>query len=156
MFSFAELTKVMRQRGDKHFIDLLNKVCVRNVDSEVEKRLKSRIICNSDLHYPKYAVHVFAENVLVLIHNKVMLDQINGMPVTIDVTNSIHIGCRFSDSQIMAARNRSISQTNLYLTGTFKKDTKKANTETLHEFDRLQKEAIFTLVSLLMSLPETL
>ena len=43
MFSFPELTEVMRQR-DRHFIDLLNKVRVGNVDSEVERTLKSRII----------------------------------------------------------------------------------------------------------------
>ena len=42
--SFAELTEVMRQRGDKHFIDILNKVHVGNVDSEVKRTLKSRII----------------------------------------------------------------------------------------------------------------
>ena len=44
MFIFPELTGVMRQRGDRHFIDLLNKVRVENVDSEVERTLKSRII----------------------------------------------------------------------------------------------------------------
>ena len=36
--------------GDKHFIDLLNKSCVENVKSEVERTLKSRIICSNDLH----------------------------------------------------------------------------------------------------------
>ena len=39
MFSFAELTEVMRQKEDKHFIDILNKVCVGNEDSEVERTL---------------------------------------------------------------------------------------------------------------------
>ena len=100
----------MRQRGDKHFLDILNKVRVWNIDSEVERTLKSRIICSSDLHYPKYALHVFAENVPVFNHNKVILDQINGMPITIDATDLIPIGCGFSDSQIVAARNRSISK----------------------------------------------
>ena len=40
-----------------------------------------------------------------------MLDQINGMSITIDAIDSVHIGCGFSDSQIMAAGNCSISQT---------------------------------------------
>ena len=80
-------------------------------DSEVERTLKSRIICSSDLHYPKNALHVFAENVPVFSHNKVMLDQINGMPITTDAIDSIPIGCGFSDNQIMAARNCCISQT---------------------------------------------
>ena len=110
LFSFAELIEVMWQSGDKNFIDILNKVRVGNLDSEVERTLKLRIICSSDLHYPKYALHVFAENVPVFNHNKVILDQINGMPITIDATDLIPIGCGFSDSQIVAARNRSISK----------------------------------------------
>ena len=70
----------MPQRGDKNFIDILNKVCVGNADSEVERTLKWKIICSSDLHYPKYALHVFAKNVPRFNHNKVMLDQVSGMP----------------------------------------------------------------------------
>ena len=30
MFNFVALAEAMRQRGDMHFIDLLNKVCVGN------------------------------------------------------------------------------------------------------------------------------
>ena len=67
----------------------LSKVRLRNVDSEIERTLKSRVICSSDLHYPKYALHVFAENVSVFNHNKVMLDQINDMPITIDAIDLI-------------------------------------------------------------------
>ena len=37
-------------------------------------------LCSSDLRYPKYALYVFAENVPRFNHNKVMLDQISGMP----------------------------------------------------------------------------
>ena len=44
LFSFAELTEVMQQKGDKNFIDILNKVRVGNIYSEVERTLKSRII----------------------------------------------------------------------------------------------------------------
>ena len=39
MFQFAELTKVMRERGDTKLIDLLNKIQVGNVDEDVQKRL---------------------------------------------------------------------------------------------------------------------
>ena len=35
---------------------------VENVNSEVEKTLKSRIICSIDLHYSKYNLHLFVEN----------------------------------------------------------------------------------------------
>ena len=82
-----------------------------SVDSKVERNLKSIKICTSDRHYPKYALHVFPDTAAIFNHNKVMIDQINGMPITIDVKDSILIGCRFSDSQFMAARNRTISQT---------------------------------------------
>ena len=123
LFNFAELTEIIQQRGDKHFIDILNKLRVGNVDSEVERALKTRIICISNFHYPKYALHVFAENVPVFNHNKVMLDQVNGMPITIDAIDSIPIGCGFSDSQNMAARNHSISQSgDLSKTSTLKLD----------------------------------
>ena len=111
IFSFLELKKVMRQRESNHLKDTLNKVCVGNIDSEVEGIFKSRIICSNDLNYPKYGLHVFAKNVLMFNHKKFMLNQLNGMLMTIDAINSVAIGCGLSDSQIMADRNRSISQT---------------------------------------------
>ena len=92
-------------------INLLNKVCIGNVDCEVERTLMLRIICIRDFHYPNNALLVSAENFLVFNHNKVMPDQLNGLPITINPTNSIPICCGFSDSQIMAARNYSIYQT---------------------------------------------
>ena len=46
LFNFAELTEVMQQKGDKNFIDILNKVRVGSIYSEVERTLKSRIIGN--------------------------------------------------------------------------------------------------------------
>ena len=70
-------------------------------------------------------LHVFAENFPVLNHKKSMLNQINVMLMTTDSIDSIPIGCRFSDSQIMAARNRSLSQTDgLSKTITLKLETK--------------------------------
>ena len=89
------MTKVTQKREDKYFINILNKV---------------ERTCSSDLQYPKYVLHVFAENVPIFNHNKAMLDQINGRTITIDAIDLIPIGCGCSDSQIMAARNRSISQ----------------------------------------------
>ena len=74
LISFAELTEVMRQRGDKHFIVILNTIRVRNLDSEVKRTLKWRIIRSSDLYYPKYSLHVFPENVPVINHSKIMLN----------------------------------------------------------------------------------
>ena len=58
MFSFVELIEFMRQRGEKHFIKLLNKVRVTNVDDEIERQLKSRIICGRDVHPPNYVLYL--------------------------------------------------------------------------------------------------
>ena len=67
-----------------------------------------------------------------------MLDQINGMPITIDAIDSIPIGCGFSDSQIMAARNHSISQTGgLSKTLTLKLESKIMFTTNIDTKDRL-------------------
>ena len=61
-FKIVELTEVMRQQGDYEFISLLNNIRVGAVDDEVEKLLRSRFVAKDDLFYPKYAVHMFAEN----------------------------------------------------------------------------------------------
>ena len=44
----AELTEVMRQIDDAYFIHLLNKVRVRNIDSNVENILKVRFISKNN------------------------------------------------------------------------------------------------------------
>ena len=41
------------------------------------------------------------ENVPIFNHNKVMLDQINGMSITIHAIDSIPIGCGFSDTRFL-------------------------------------------------------
>ena len=43
MFQFAELTEVMRQRGDAKFMDLLNTRRVGNVDEDVQKQIRRRL-----------------------------------------------------------------------------------------------------------------
>ena len=49
------------------------------------------------------------KSIVVPNHNKVMLDQIDGLLTTIDAIDSISICCEFSDSQIMATKNDTIS-----------------------------------------------
>ena len=53
MFQFAELTEVIRQRGDTKFIDLLNKTRVGNVDEDVRKQIRERFIEESDTNNPE-------------------------------------------------------------------------------------------------------
>ena len=52
MFSFIELTEIMRQSGDLQFIQLLNKIHVGNVDQVVENKLKSRFIEKTNKEFP--------------------------------------------------------------------------------------------------------
>ena len=40
MLQFAELTEVMRQRGDTKFIDVLNKIRLVNVIEDAKNRLE--------------------------------------------------------------------------------------------------------------------
>ena len=49
MSQFAELTEVMRQRGDAKSIDLLNKIRVGNIDEDVQKQIRERFIEESDI-----------------------------------------------------------------------------------------------------------
>ena len=48
MFQFSELTEVMRKRGDAKFIDLLYKIRVGNIDEDVQKQIRERLIEETD------------------------------------------------------------------------------------------------------------
>ena len=61
MLQFAELTEVMRQRGDTKFLYLLNKVQVGNLDEDVQKQIRERFIEESDINYSENVLHMFAE-----------------------------------------------------------------------------------------------
>ena len=50
MFQFSELTEVMRKRGDAKFIDLLYKIRVGNMDEDVQKQIRERLIEESDIN----------------------------------------------------------------------------------------------------------
>ena len=43
-FKLAEITQIVRQKGDTVFIELLNKITVRAADISVDYILKSRIV----------------------------------------------------------------------------------------------------------------
>ena len=45
-FKFAELTEVMRQRGDTTFINMLNRIRVGDISNDDEVLLKSRFTSN--------------------------------------------------------------------------------------------------------------
>ena len=50
MFQFSELTEVMRKRGDAKFIELLYKIRVGNIDEDVQKQIRERLIEETDIN----------------------------------------------------------------------------------------------------------
>ena len=50
MIQFSELTEVMRKRGDAKFIDLLYKIRVGNIDEDVQKQIRERLIEETDIN----------------------------------------------------------------------------------------------------------
>ncbi|XP_057294661.1 uncharacterized protein LOC130623196 [Hydractinia symbiolongicarpus] len=61
-FKIAELTEVMRQRGDQRLIELLNNIRVGNLETQHEDLLKSKFIFQNDPNYPEDAIYIFAES----------------------------------------------------------------------------------------------
>ena len=78
LFKIAELTEVMRQRGDQKLITLLNNIRTANIIANDEKSLKSKFLDKSDHNYCNEAFHIRTENDPVEKHNKKMLDSLLG------------------------------------------------------------------------------
>ena len=97
-FQMAELTEVMRQRGDILFIDLLNQIRIGKLESDKEDLLKSRFISKECFDYSSHLIHIFAENLPVDQHNADMLDKLQStkhqiysldeMPKNVKISNS--------------------------------------------------------------------
>ena len=110
LFKFVELDKVMCQKEDKFFIDVLNKIRVGDVDSNIVKVLKSRFVNLDDHNYPKQVLHIFAENGPVSAHNLMTLNKLPGDLVAIPAMDTIPANSGFTQCQIMAAQNRKQSE----------------------------------------------
>ena len=65
IFKFAELTEVMKQRGDIEFIEFLNKIRVGNLDESIQTRLKARFFKENDVNYPRNALHSLQKTVKI-------------------------------------------------------------------------------------------
>ena len=106
IFKFAELTEVMRQRGDMEFIEFLNKIRVGNLDESVQTRLKARFIKENDVNHPRNALHMFSENSQTLLHNKEMLMSFPGVLHKTEAIDVISGDCKYPKSMILSAQNR--------------------------------------------------
>ena len=110
MLQFAELTEVMRQRGDTKFIDVLNKIRVVNVNEDVQKQIRERSIEESDISYPENALHMFAEYPTVK-HNCEMLDKLTGKTCIINAIDQIFADCKYPETLFSLAQNKKQSET---------------------------------------------
>ena len=72
-----ELRKIMRQKDDKRFTDLLNRVRVGSQTDEDIQLIQSRSINSFDPNYPHDVLHIWAENNPVNQYNNMRLQEIN-------------------------------------------------------------------------------
>ena len=110
LFKIVELDEVMRQKEDNFFIDVLSKIRVGDVKSNIAKVLKSRFLNLDGHNYPEHALHIFAENGPVSAHNLMMLNKLRGDLVAIHIIDSIPANTGFTQCQIMAEQNRKQSE----------------------------------------------
>ena len=108
-FKLAELTEVMRQRGDTVFIDLLNNVRKGKLTESDIDILRSRIITENHLDYPQHALHLFAENAPVLEHNEKKLLSLSSPICVINAIDKIPRDV--PDTLVQNALNRKQSET---------------------------------------------
>ena len=73
ILKFAELTAVMRLRGNIDFIEFFNKIRVRNLDESIQNRLKAKFVKENDINYPRNALYIFTENIPTFLRNKEIL-----------------------------------------------------------------------------------
>ncbi|XP_028414140.1 uncharacterized protein LOC114537203 [Dendronephthya gigantea] len=78
VFQMIELVEIMRQRNDKAFIELLNRIRTANQTEDDIKVIQSRSVSPDDPNYPSHALHIWAENSPVNKHNNEKLEQLAG------------------------------------------------------------------------------
>ena len=78
VFEIIELTEIMRQKDDKPFTELLNRIRTALHTEDDLKIIQSRSLGNSinNTNYPTQALHIFAENAPVDQHNNEHLEQL--------------------------------------------------------------------------------
>ena len=95
LFLHAELAEFVRQY-DELFTDFFNnKVRAGNIDDNVEKLLKTRIIRLSDENYLKDASYMYAENEPARKRNKSVLNYLPGELSSIEAVDKIPVKFKY-------------------------------------------------------------
>ena len=82
-----ELTEIMRQKDDRCFAVLLNRLRTGTFCDNDLEILKSRVTTSGNPNYPWEALHVFAQNSLVNDHNNMILERLQTQPVKLVACN---------------------------------------------------------------------
>ena len=75
--------------NDKLFIYLLNKVRVGNINDDVEKLLKAKLMHESDENYLRYSLHMYSENKSAAKINEAVLNDLHGDLYTVEANDKI-------------------------------------------------------------------
>ena len=89
LFTMYELVDIMRQKDDLDFAHLLNRLRLNEITEEDNEKLQTLIVDRDSDHYPKNALHLFAENKFVNEHNNKILSQMPGEKVVIPSHDSV-------------------------------------------------------------------
>ncbi|XP_069109303.1 uncharacterized protein [Argopecten irradians] len=116
LFTMHELSEIMRQKDDKDFAELLNRLrSLENstLSNEDLATLKTRSINSSDAHYPRDAPHLFTTNKQVDNFNKDVFDLASTTKVTVPSLDTVvgDIPANVKDRLIQALQNVSTTNT---------------------------------------------
>ncbi|XP_069109878.1 uncharacterized protein [Argopecten irradians] len=93
LFTVHELTEIMRQKDDKDFAELLNRMRTMESDKLSDgdiATLKSRMLTPEDKHYPQNAPHLYTTNKQVDNFNTDMFDRSAGVKVQIPSLDTVN------------------------------------------------------------------
>ena len=79
-FRIIELEEIMRQKEDRIFAEVLNRLRLGKHDDTDEETFRKRVISQQDPNYPQSALHVFGTNEKVDEHNKKKLGELPTIP----------------------------------------------------------------------------
>ncbi|XP_044169485.1 uncharacterized protein LOC114973474 [Acropora millepora] len=106
-FKMIELTEIMRQKDDKQFAELLNRIRTGTQTEADIQCIQSRSITHSASNYPHDALHIWAENKPVDEYNATRLNQIPAQQYTLTATDQYPQHVSKQDIDRVLAKSRS-------------------------------------------------
>ena len=107
VFKMIELTEIMRQKNDKAFTELLNRIRTASHTEDDIKVIQSRCIDPSDPNYPSDTLHIWAENASVDEHNERKLETIQTQLYILKAKDQYPENVNKQDIDRVLARGRS-------------------------------------------------